>query len=712
MAGFNEKLVAAQSCNSDVENKPRGAKQDCADVVNISLYFDGTGNNDKVDHPLKRWSNPSRMFRSAARMMSLKGNSFAFYIAGVGTEYNGEATKWSRGEDKFTGEGFGGGGTRRTEYGKRNVNGALRQALLDKAVKINVITQEYAEKNKATQLADIKKTLGKYDLVRVINLSVFGFSRGAALARAFVNDFLKHQCTVGKDGKTYYNGYPVRIRFLGLFDTVASFGLPSLNVDTPFNEKNLVVPDCVERCVHFVAAHELRFSFPVDIIRKGGQYRANWTERVYPGVHSDVGGGYEPKIQGISNNYSRIPMRKMMNEAAKSGVRLMDYDELEDDSGVTFDELYAVLPDTESRFAAYIAAVKPPVEVEGAVTAHMKALYSGFGTMTRKKIKTPDLVATEGDKVAKYFGHVGIAKEAELLLDPSKPSEKNPLAIFGLSVHQRAGLAYGQIVRPEMWRLLAWQANCSDAIMQFVQHSVHDSKAGFLHSVEPFSYFRPRGMAESSRNVLARGMDWLDDTATAVREVTYKVIYQTGKLVRDAGVVVVETYHDGILIAVEQHKIAAKFVLEKTIEGARYTIEVVRAGHKVMIWTVEGTARFIVTSAEAVKKKSGELIDATQQKAGEAADAAKKNVGEFADATKKNVGDFADAAQKKGGEFADAVSKKTGQLVDSAGKSATELGQNIQSGASKIGDNLGQAYDSGLKAVENNWADAKSAFGF
>jgi hypothetical protein len=226
--------------------------------------------------------------------------------------------------------------------------------------------------------------------------------------------------------------------------------------------------------------------------------------------------------------------------------------------------------------------------------------------------------------------------------------------------------------------------------MDFIQHAVHDSKAGFMSSVEPFSYFRPRGMAESSRNVLARGLDWLDDRAAAVKKVTYRVLYNAAQAVHGAGVVVVETWHDGVLYTKKQYNVAEKFVLDKSIAGAKYTIEVVQAGHQVVISTMEAASRFVVSSAMAAKKKGGELVDATQKKAGEAADAARKNAGEFADATRKNLG----------------------ELADSAGKSATELGQNIQSGAADLSRSAGQAYDAGLKALESRWDAAKAAYGY
>ena len=51
--------------NSDVANTPPTAKQDCSDVVHISVFFDGTGNNKDADEEKKKWSNPARLWRNA-----------------------------------------------------------------------------------------------------------------------------------------------------------------------------------------------------------------------------------------------------------------------------------------------------------------------------------------------------------------------------------------------------------------------------------------------------------------------------------------------------------------------------------------------------------------------------------------------------------------------------------------------------------------------
>ena len=104
-----------------------------------------------------------------------------------------------------------------------------------------------------------------------IRLSVFGFSRGATEARVFCN-WLGDACDPGP-GPLRLCGIPVQIDFMGLFDTVASVGAAQSFFESVFDghggwaaAEDLRIPKDVRRCVHMVAAHEVRGSFPVDLV--------------------------------------------------------------------------------------------------------------------------------------------------------------------------------------------------------------------------------------------------------------------------------------------------------------------------------------------------------------------------------------------------------------------------------------------------------------
>ncbi|WGS49980.1 DUF2235 domain-containing protein [Paraburkholderia sp. D15] len=184
---------------------------------------------------------------------------------------------------------------------------------------------------------DLKKRIGaqlaqaKPKLQR-IRLSVFGFSRGSAEARTFSNwlvDALDANGG-GSDAPFSLAGVPVSFDFLGIFDTVASVGIAQGTAATAFDghggwgrKELMAVPSYVRRCVHMVAAHEPRGSFPLDLIDR---QTAGREEVVYPGVHSDVGGGYGAGEQGKgkddADKLSQVPLLDMYREARKSGVPL------------------------------------------------------------------------------------------------------------------------------------------------------------------------------------------------------------------------------------------------------------------------------------------------------------------------------------------------------------------------------------------------------
>lgn len=203
--------------------------------------------------------------------------------------------------------------------------------------------------------------------IRKIRLSVFGFSRGAAEARACVNMITDRWgnllCSI-----------PLQIDFLGIFDTVASVGLaqamPHFNGHAAWaDEQFMPVPGNVKRCVHLVAGLEIRGSFPLDSVCQGGELPANCKEIVYPGVHSDVGGGYPPGDQGRgkadSQKLSQIALAQMYREARMAAVPLVP----ETAMRASQTEYFRIDSKLRQDFNAYVAATRtgtiPPTNGKG-----------------------------------------------------------------------------------------------------------------------------------------------------------------------------------------------------------------------------------------------------------------------------------------------------------------------------------------------------------
>ncbi len=184
--------------------------------------------------------------------------------------------------------------------------------------------------------------------VRQVWINVIGFSRGAAGARAFVHKLINKWAPNGNlANQTGKYAIPYQVNFMGLFDTVASVGLPDsvrtvADVDMFAGHHAfasggaLDIPDKVRFCWHAISIHEQRMSFPLDSIRKDDDYPEGVRREIaYPGVHSDVGGGYAPGAQGKgrgsddqddSHKLSQITLHDMYIAALKYGVPLMQGD--------------------------------------------------------------------------------------------------------------------------------------------------------------------------------------------------------------------------------------------------------------------------------------------------------------------------------------------------------------------------------------------------
>ncbi|WP_387691784.1 T6SS phospholipase effector Tle1-like catalytic domain-containing protein [Photorhabdus sp. RM71S] len=362
----------------------------CCKTLHVSLFFDGTGNNLYNDlyqstppHP----TNIARLFRATIGagyaggasgkpllddIESTGGQYFKYYIPGVGTPF-----------PEINDPDYSTLGLAAADRGEDRINWALLR-LIDvlrfsltqkqmtneeslKSLKAMATSwhtlgfggvynryaefyQQFSRLKRELKIARSQPGRGKSKLLGM-KLYVYGFSRGAAEARAFVNWLAEllpppkgesqkpAQCLQHK-GETDLDGdLPISVEFLGLFDTVASVGVAHI---VPVSEGHMAWADgtqelpaeatyggLVKRCVHLVSTHEQRLCFPMDSIRRSdGTYPTGSTEVIYPGVHSDLGGGYPPGDQGKARGkvdnllLSQIALHEMYAAAFEAGAPL------------------------------------------------------------------------------------------------------------------------------------------------------------------------------------------------------------------------------------------------------------------------------------------------------------------------------------------------------------------------------------------------------
>ena len=133
---------------------------------------------------------------------------------------------------------------------------------------------------------------------------VFGFSRGAALARKFASIILEEFGDL-------------EIAFMGVFDTVAAMdgihrSSEKISSDVVF--ENGTLDARIRRAVHICSLDEDRVAFTPTLMNRDESAPDRITEIWFPGVHSDIGGGYwHDGLSDLSLSYMIDKCKETMN---------------------------------------------------------------------------------------------------------------------------------------------------------------------------------------------------------------------------------------------------------------------------------------------------------------------------------------------------------------------------------------------------------------
>jgi RHS repeat-associated protein len=147
-------------------------------------------------------------------------------------------------------------------------------------------------------------------------IDIIGFSRGAAIGRAWANVIDREGILDRRTGKTIKPS----IRFMGLFDTVASFGIPGNGIDLGYD---FSIPPNVQTVRHAVAENAYRGTFPLMEARDPScPPDDRIVEKSFEGAHSAIGGGYKD-----DDTLSRIPLSWMWNEMKLAGLPMAPLEE-------------------------------------------------------------------------------------------------------------------------------------------------------------------------------------------------------------------------------------------------------------------------------------------------------------------------------------------------------------------------------------------------
>jgi hypothetical protein len=232
-----------------------------AEVIRIGAFFDGTGGNMENDRKIDDGA-----LTNIPKLYELyKDNGFIpLYEEGVGTREYRNGKTFTDEQAKAIREGTA---DRIDYYDKTDLAfGGTSKEISDSMMK-------KIDKN----IADIRDSNPDAQIA----VDVYGFSRGAAISRDFVNSF----------NEKYKDDKNVGVDFVGLYDTVATVGTKH---DLYNGGLNLNLGEySADKIVQFRAQDEYRYNFPVHTLRDMyGRLPKNAEEIMSHGVHADTGAGY------------------------------------------------------------------------------------------------------------------------------------------------------------------------------------------------------------------------------------------------------------------------------------------------------------------------------------------------------------------------------------------------------------------------------------
>ena len=288
--------------------------------VYFSVYLDGTANSKDNDKPTGSHTNVARLFE----LDTAQGTNLAVNSDHVPLKY--DPAQYAGQSEKIYLDGVG------------SQRSSTPNALLERGTGLG-------GQNRIEQAYDAFVAFYNKNQDLDIDVNVIGFSRGAAQARALANEIIDRGVP-----RLDSNWKPTReylvppgqaeINKLGIFDTVASYGIP---ITDSHPNKNLEISKNVKSTTHLVAMHEYRSTFPLtSALRNDDNSRIE--EVKFAGAHSQVGGGYR-------------------NDLLAAGPLAFMYDRLKS-AGI---EMGPMPPEELKRIEQYNALIKDPERLQEAL---------------------------------------------------------------------------------------------------------------------------------------------------------------------------------------------------------------------------------------------------------------------------------------------------------------------------------------------------------
>ena len=122
--------------------------------------------------------------------------------------------------------------------------------------------------------------------------------------------------------------FPVRIHFMGVWDTVGALGIPQLvdwlpRPSSKYLFHDTTLGECIRNAFHGMAIDEHRSAYKTTLWTAPKPTTENVEQRWFPGAHADVGGGYPDDL------LHALPLNWLASKAASCGLEFVNDRHLE-----------------------------------------------------------------------------------------------------------------------------------------------------------------------------------------------------------------------------------------------------------------------------------------------------------------------------------------------------------------------------------------------
>lgn len=310
------------------------------DVV-FNMFFDGTLNNmTNTRARLERNDKSSKLAGVYDKVSNKKDDSFMNFYSNVALLFMNNTVEETADIISIYTEGIG----TRDKKGDQDAAAVLGDSIaipVTRIFSINVYKTGIRDKVKRGISLMRDKVDEKYFIknkkIGKVTINVFGFSRGAAAARHFMSKESDIVSALKLDSKK-----DIQFNFIGLFDTVASFGVMHLN---DVSDLNLDIGGKAKKVIQLAAADEYRVNFKLTDITSSIAAGVGY-QLTMPGVHSDIGGGYREW-----ETEKRFLGKEQTHDKNETPQRLVKLRQKFIDEGWYRDEQIRIAKETDSEFS-------------------------------------------------------------------------------------------------------------------------------------------------------------------------------------------------------------------------------------------------------------------------------------------------------------------------------------------------------------------------